>query len=398
MECRIQLHNQEQQSFDWCKLDNASGEIKSSGTSELSALSRLCEDCTKTIVFISQQNILLTSPVLPPKASKQQINAIAYTIEEQLAEDIEDCFFATHSQLPDNSVPVAVINREELDAAVKLLSKNHVNSRWILPQIYLCPWSNDSDFLASICEVKEGYLIRTGEHVGLFCQRSVLKQMLKILEQSKTADKNKVIFYSAEESIDFGDSSLVIEQQTSIELLAQPVNTQTSINFKQKDYQTSRQWMGIIRQWKWPLVALVLLTIVSIAGNLILSWQKKMIYEDLISQQKEVLLERMPDIRVTDHPKNQLVKMLADSQNSGGQVGFVDFLHEYSKLKSEFKAVETQKIQYQQLSMAVNLETKDLNSLESFRSRLEQSEFQSEIDNVNISPGKTTGRLVMRVK
>ncbi len=398
MQCRIQFHDKELQEFDWCKLDSISEEIIAEGKSASTELASLCSECDKTIVFMPQQNILLTSPVLPAKANKQQLNAISYTIEEFVAEDIENCFFAILSQQGDNSVPVAVINRSLMDKAVELLSESHINTRLILPQIYLCPWFNDEDLLATICQLEEGYLIRTGQHDGLFCQLTVLNQVLAVLAQNNSSTRNRVILYSGETLPELESSSLQIEPQAAINLLSQVIDTASCINLKQKEYESSHQWMGLLKQWKWPMVAMLLLAVVFVTGSLINSWQKNKIYNDIISQQQQVLLQHIPDIQVTDQPKRQLVKMLADNQGNSGQVGFLDLLHEYSRLKAEFKAVETQKIQYQQSHLAVNLETSDLNSMESFRSRLQESQYQADIENVNISPDKTTGRLVMGVK
>ncbi|MCK4707545.1 MAG: hypothetical protein KAU21_02925, partial [Gammaproteobacteria bacterium] len=108
MECRVQFHDISLQIIDWCRLDSSSGEVIESGVSDSAQLAEICSGSTKTLVFLPQQNILLTSPQLPPKANKQQLNSIAYSVEEYLAEDIENCFFAVLAQQADHSVPVAV--------------------------------------------------------------------------------------------------------------------------------------------------------------------------------------------------------------------------------------------------------------------------------------------------
>ena len=71
-------------------------------------------------------------------------------------------------------------------------------------------------------------------------------------------------------------------------------------------------------------------------------------------------------------------------------------LHEFSVLISGFDDIKTSRIQYQQSQLLVNLQSKNLTSLESLRNRLAQSEFDAQIDNVNISPQQTTGRLVLQ--
>jgi len=396
MQCRIQFHPDHIDRFEWCKLDETSGELIESGVSGSDELSSVCADNSQVLVFIPQQDILLTSPVLPPKASKQQLNAIAFNIEELLAEDIEDCFFAALAQTPDHAVPVAVINRDEMDEWMKLLSSIHVNARYVLPQIYLCPWLADDDLLASVCPVDEGYLIRTGKHDGLFCQKTILHQMLTLLEKNKSSDQNRVIIFGDDTLTDLEFSKLVIDHQESINLLAQTIDIPSCINLKQKDYQSSHQWVGLFKSWRWTMATLFLLVVVFSAGLLLDGLKKERLYTDILSQQHALMNKYLPGFEVGNQPKKQLIKVLSESRGGEGRVSFLDLLHEYSSLKTEFSAIKTLKIQYQKFNLVVSLEASDLNSMESFRDRLGKSSYPAQIENVNINPDKTTGRLVMR--
>jgi len=396
MHCRIQFHHDDEDQFDWCKLDEVSGEVIKSGTSSFDELTTVCAESSKTLVFIPQQNILLASPVLPPKASNQQLNAIAFSIEELMAEDIEDCFFAVLAQQDDHSVPVAVINREAMDGWMQLLTSNHIHAGFVLPQIYLCPWSTDDDLLATICPVEEGFLIRTGKHDGMFCQHAILSKMVTLLEKNKSSTKSRIVIYGEDVLADFKSTDIVFEQQSAIDILSQPVELQSCINLKQKDYQTSHQWLGVVKKWRWPMIAMTLLAVLLAAGTLLDGWKKEQHYMDLVNQQKAVINQYLPGLTVGNQPKKQLIKVLADSRGSEGQVSFLDLLHEYSNLKTGLSGIKTQKILYQQSRLVVNLEAGDLNSMETFRSKLEKSRFPAQIENVNINPDKTTGRLVMR--
>jgi len=395
MEYRIQFVDSNLQRVDWCKLDSSSGEVIESGSSDADKLSEICSGPTKTIVFLPQQNILLSTPLLPPKANKQQINSIAFTIEDYLAVDIDDCFFAVLKQQADHTVPVAVINVDIMDKLIELLTHHHITASLILPQIYLCPWSDDKTLLATICPVQDGFLIRTGQHEGIFCHQGILSQTVSILEKNKSASQSKLIIYSDNLPDDFDAGKVDVEQQAAIKLLAQSVDVQSCINLKQKNYETSHLWMEGFKKWQWPMAALVLLVTVFFAGNILNNFQKEKIYGGLIDQQKALLKQHLPNIVVNNDPKRQLIELLADNQ-SGGQVGFLDLLHEYSRLKKGYEAVSSEKIIYQQSSLVINLETSDLNSMESFRVRLESSNYSVDIENVNINPDKTTGRLVMR--
>lgn len=396
MECRIRFHDKSFQHFDWCKLEKGSGTVSDSGTSSADELKTICLEAEKIIVFLAQQNILLASPELPSGANKQQLNAIAYAVEEQLAEDIENCFFAVAAQQADHSVPVAVINREIMNDCVELLASHHVNASLILPEGYLCPWSDEDDFLAGICPVPNGYLIRYGQHKALFCHTPILSQLLTLLSQQKSSNQSRLNLYADDIDPEFELEGLSINRLGAINLLSQPVDLQLCVNLKQKEFKSTYQWFELLKHWQWPAVAMILLGLVFFASNLLDLWEKDKTYNALINQQKSLLKEYLPNVATSGQPKKQLIQVLAENSSGPGQAGFVDLLHEYSRLKSGFDSIDTNKILYQQSSLVINLESKNLESLESFRTKLEQSRFAVEIENININPDKTTGRLVMR--
>ena len=398
MECRIQFLDKSLQQFDWCKLEMATGKLMAAGRSSSDELRSICAESQKVVVFVPQQNVLLTAAQFPARANNQQLGAIDYSIEEFLGQDVEGCFVAITAQQADHKVPVAVIDRQIMDDCIQLLSRLNINARYILPQVYLCPWSEDVELLASICPFEEGYLIRTGLHEGLYCHASILQPLLKQLKLQKSAEQNRLDIYASEFELELTDEGLSINRHQSLDLLSQPLNLQHCINLKQKEYQSSHQWLGLTRKWRWPMVAVLLLLLVVISSNLLEVWNKQQILDDLISQQQVLLGQYLPDQEPSSQPKKQLVKTLSENQSLMGKTGFLDLLHEYSQLKAQFSSLTTDKVQYQQSRLIINLEASDLRSMEAFRAKLEASPYAAEIENVSINPDKTTGRLVMREK
>jgi len=398
MECRIQFLDKSLQQFDWCKLEATTGKPVEAGRSQADELRSICAESQKVLVFLPQQTLLLTAAQFPARANSQQLGAIAYSIEEFLGQDVEDCFIAITAQKADHTVPVAVIDRTIMDDCIKLLFEQHISARFILPQIYLCPWSDDAALLASICSFEDGYLIRTGLHEGLFCHASIVHALLEHLLLQKTGEQTRLDIYATEFEPEFSAEGLSIERYQSLDLLAQPLNLQNCINLKQKEYQSSHQWLGLTKKWRWPIVATALLVLVLVTSNLLDMFQKQQALDDLIVQQQTLLSQYLPDLEPSAQPKRQLIKVLSENQGLMGKTGFVDLLHEYSQLKSEFNTLSTDKIQYQQSRLIIYLEASDLRSMEAFRAKLEASPYQAEIENVSINPDKTTGRLVMQEK
>ncbi len=396
MLCRILFHDKTLSNFDWVKLDESMGIIKQSGSAGADELKEICSSASTTIIFLPQVDILMTAAHYPARVNKQQLNAIDFAIEDQLAEDIEDCFFAVTGQQADFSIPVAVINRKIMDDCVELLSKQHVIVDLILPQIYLAPWSGEEDLLASICSATDGIMVRYGAHSGLFCQPSILDEVIDLLYRDQSSGRNRIEVYSDNITPGLRFEGLTIDQRGTVEPLSQSIDRNACINLKQKEYQSTHQWVELFKSWKFPLVAMVILGLIMFSSFLIDVREKNVMYHDLIARQQILLKQHLPEMASGDQPKKQLIELLRDTESNEGQAGFVDLLHEYSRLKSGFSAISTHKVLYQNSDLIVNIETDELKTLESFRANLEKSRFDVEIENVNIDPDKTTGRLVMR--
>jgi general secretion pathway protein L len=390
---RILFHNSSLQRFDWCRFDSELGKIET-GHAEIEQLGRIFPSGTPVTVFIPQQMLLQTSAQMPPRANKQQLNAISYAIEDQLAEDIENCFFAVLPQQDDGSVPVAVIDQQKMDEISSLLAEYHLQVRLILPQMYLCPWSGDASVIASVCPIRQGYLIRTAEHEGFYCEASVLPQILKLVSrQSDQKDQQVICFGGVPAQLEI--ANVEFKAQPQMDLLTQDVVEAGCLNLKQKQYQSSHQWKASLRRWKWPLFALILLMVVFISDAVIDLWQQKNLLNTLLQQQNALLEKNLPELAGSDTPRLELTKYLADHRGGAEQMGFLDQLYEFVRLTEGLTQLKTGKIQFQKSSLIVDLESKDLKSLESLRTKLGQSSFKARIDNVNINPEKTTGRLIM---
>lgn len=390
---RILFHDFSLMRFDWCRFDTESGDVKY-GHAEVEQLGRIFDPGTSVIVFIPQQLLLLTSAQLPPRASKQQLNAISYAIEDQLAEDIEECFFAVYPQQDDGGVPVAVINQQLMDAVVGKLAEYHISARLILPQVYLCPWDDDPSVIASVCSWRNGFLVRDGLHSGLYCESAVLSQVLQLISQQSSETEQKIVVYG-DISWPPDKSDVEVVSRPARELITQDIEETGCINLKQKQYQSSHQWFNVLRLWKWPAAAMALLLLIVLASGFIGMWEQQQSLDRLIQQQNALLKQYLPDLADSSHPKDDLVRYLAENRSGGVEQGFLQQLHEFVRLKEGLNALKTGKMVYQKSNLVVDLESSDLKSLEALRSKLNQSSFSAKIENVNISPEKTTGRLIL---
>lgn len=395
MECRLLIHNSDLQQFSWSKLDSTTGDMLESGVATSENLTEMGASCSRITVYLPMQDILLTTHQFPHKVNKQQLNAIAYTVEDSLAQDIEDCFFSTTPGQGQHQVDVAVIDREKMDLYASFLSSHQINAHSILPQIYLCPWSDDAELLATVCAHDEGYIVRYGINSGFYSAGPALNRNLKLLISQSADEQTRLEIYAKDVNLRFDQEELKVVNLAPIETLAQKRDPRHTLDLKQKEHRSSYQVFSTLKHWKWPIASAVLLVILLVAIQLIDRHQKQLELDSIYNDQHVLLKKYLPDASPGDSSKKQLIKALSSFENGQGGAGFIDFMHEYSRLKSEFPAVKTSRIQFFDSKLVINLESKNLSSLEAFRSKLAQSRFKANIEDVNISPEKTSGRLVM---
>ncbi len=393
MSCRIQFLDGDLTRFQWRRVDVAGKQ--ESGEADSGELKQVCAKAGPVSVFLPQQDILLTRAMLPPRASKQQLNAIAFAIEEQLADDIDDDFFAVLPQQADHSVPVAVISRDIMDRLTALLGEQHVQSRHVLPQVYLCPISHEDDWLASVCALEDGYLVRYGQHAGFYCSPAALGKALALLRARFPQNPGRVDFYGDDAPPELQHGGLQCQQFSRLDPLAGEIEFATCINLKQKEYQSSNAWLGLIKSWRWPLLAVMLLLAVFGANTLVGYWRMDAELRDLVGQQQQLLKTHLPEVTPGAHPKDQLVKALAANRSPDQDAGFLNLLHEYAELNSSVRGLTTSKILFQQSRLVVNVESQDLRSLDALREKLASSRFPASVENVNIKPEQTTARVIL---
>ncbi|MBT3624922.1 MAG: hypothetical protein HN738_17565 [Gammaproteobacteria bacterium] len=101
--------------FEWLIFDS-SGRKKTEGFGSASQFNeRFEEKFDGRAVFVAPgEEVLLTIANIPSKQYRQIVQAVPYAIEEQLAMDVEECFFSLGSRNINDQVQVAVVERSRI--------------------------------------------------------------------------------------------------------------------------------------------------------------------------------------------------------------------------------------------------------------------------------------------
>lgn len=76
----------------------------------------------RLVVLVPGVEVVATEAVLPSASPARQRKMLPYSLEDALAEDIDNVFFAVGARRPSGTVPVAVVSRERLEAWLAALA------------------------------------------------------------------------------------------------------------------------------------------------------------------------------------------------------------------------------------------------------------------------------------
>ena len=101
--------------FEWLIFDS-SGRKKTDGLGSATQFNESFEErFDGRVVFVAPgEEVLLTIANIPSKQHRQIVQAVPYAIEEQLAMDVEDCFFSLGLRNANGQIQVAVVERSQI--------------------------------------------------------------------------------------------------------------------------------------------------------------------------------------------------------------------------------------------------------------------------------------------
>lgn len=134
----------------------------------------------KTIVLVPGHQVALHSVNIPSKQSRQIRQALPFALEESLANEIEDNFFAIGPRGADGELNVAVVTHAKLKYWLGQLEKSHLNADVMLAETQLIPCVKNSQTLVVGADTS---WLRSNEFQGISFANSLLETVLKSLGQ-----------------------------------------------------------------------------------------------------------------------------------------------------------------------------------------------------------------------
>ncbi len=136
--------------LDWLLLDDSGSEVRLRGRGTFDEFKDLIADIHwqgDTRLLIGGEHVLLTHANIPSKQQRQIVQAVPFAVEEQLADDIDDCHFALGKRIADNSLEVLIVNRIWFEQQLRSLREIDLEPIFVGVDFLMIPHGDGTNIL-----------------------------------------------------------------------------------------------------------------------------------------------------------------------------------------------------------------------------------------------------------
>lgn len=389
-------------SVDWIFQDK-NGRCLSSGKGQLEEMfvdQPLDEVSFKVSGILAGEQVLLTSITVPSKPTRQIIQVVPYLAEEQLASDVEDCFFAIGKRTGDE-LSIAVVDRAWFEGILDSLKAVNLSPLVMAVETDLLSLPDQS---AIYIDDERAHLLLSARK-GLSTEIDQLSQLVTLTspELSETVsvvrfvDDHPKVELVLDEIATLDTLNLVHESQpgSCLEYMASRINS-SSLDMLQGPYAVRKKQNG---SGSW------LKTVVWATLGVLLFQFCLMLAEGIyINNQAEALATESEKLYRSVHPRDKSISNMRRRWNGHlGQVnpsaktGFMGLL---SQAAAPIRAngLEIQNINYNESrgDLVFQLEAQRSEQLMLYVERLSDQGMDAEIGTISQDDGRVRGSIRIR--
>lgn len=407
----IRLGSQADDTIHWLVWSEQEQEIIASGElankDHLASLQQRASG-RSTTVFVPASDIKLQKVEVPAKTNRQFIQAIPYMLEEDIAADVDDCFFATGNKYFDGEndchyMEVAVINDQKMQNWLAWLTDAGIRCQKVLPDVLALPCHVKA---LSVLQLGEQWLIRSGEFSGIAAEQQELLLWLELLAgQFKTDEEQsitKLYYYSALPQELYNNPSyerIEAECLPALQLLGQQA-ANVSINLRQGRYQFKKDSSKNFKIWR----SAAIVAGVALAINLV----DKGLTVHQLNQQADVLEEKIKQTYVAAFPsgknlsvaiiKKELGRKLKQLGGGQQQAAFLPLIEASASAFAEVPDLKPDNIRFdaKRGEIRLNATGSNFQSFERFKAAAEKNSLSIEQGSLNNQGDQVVGSISIK--
>ena len=358
----------------------------------MAQLNALLQNDRNSVIFAfpSEQATLLTHEVA--KAERKLLTqSLPYSLEDRLAEDIDDLHFA-HRWLNEDEVAVVVVRKALMDEWQREPAISPV-AQWVPDTLLL---SAVSDQWTVVIE-ENRCLVRISEQQAFVCQPDLLNVFLSASLEAK-APASIIVYCASESEVPQLDSNLKelvsVRKGAWLDAVVMGDQAPALLNVRQGAYVSILPWAKWWRQWRW--VAASFLVAATVQGALSYVQLQQAVDVNLgIRRDIEVRYRDVyPQGAIVDAEK-QLERQLRSLRGDAQSAGFMSLLEQAGAVLTSVPGTQLLNLNYTDRNgqLGLTLMASDFESLETLRSKLTNAGLKVELENSNAQGDQVRARL-----
>jgi general secretion pathway protein L len=391
----IRLGATEADPISWLVWSTAEEEIIASGElANADALSTLAERAghRAVIALAPSSEILLKWVALPPRAGRKVLSALPFMLEDELATDISEQFFAMGPKVGDSQA-VAVVSHAKLQMWQQWLADAGLFCNHLIPDVLAVPVTENG---WSVLTLGEQMLVRQDTFKGIQGEQAWLLPTLGHFTSQQEAPvvitNYAGIDLSAMPNITVNDAPL----ELPMHVLAKEAMS-SSFNLLQGEYKVKRTRNNAWTQWRVAAVLAVLVLCTSLVDKTVTLYQLKSENAALTSEIDQAVKSGFPNIGVYRNVKLKLQYELDKLSKSGGDASMLVMLDQLSEAFASTQVKpQTLRFDATRTEIRIQAQGKSFEALEQFRRQAEGAGFTVEQGAINNRDDNVIGTVSIR--
>lgn len=354
----IRLGSQAQDEISWLVFNSAEQEIIASGVlSNAEQLTELTAKAQQRVVniFVPGSDVLLKRIALPTKSQRSMRAAVPYMLEDELAQDVDELFFAYADNVADdeNNCFVAIVESAQMQLWLGWLAKAKIKIKTLQSEVLAMPYKQgewSAIALHSSNNVVNQIVLRQGEWQGCTLDNQAWQFTVEHIfstpkhsNNSQEEIENDAVTLNAYSELPniVGTSSHIkvikAEEELPLALLAQHCQRKP-FNLLQGEFKVTEKRSLVLTNWLWAAGLVLCAVLVNVGYKSAQLWQlstqQAQVEEQIIARYKKVF-PRTKRVRIGTI-KSQLNKKIAQLGGVSDSSGFLAML---SKVQPAFTQV-----------------------------------------------------------
>lgn len=391
----VRLGSHQDAPINWLVWSSSEEEIIASGElPNAEALSTLSERAGQrpVIALAPTSDVLLKWVTLPPRAGRKVLSALPFMLEDELANDISEQFFAIGPKKA-NEQAVAIVSHEKMTLWRSWMEQAGLFCDRLIPDVLAVPHYESG---WSVLTVGDNLLVRQDSFAGL---QGEITWMLPMLSHytSQQEDLTKISNYADMDLSSLPNTDIsAAPLELPMHVLAKEAMA-CKFNLFQGTYVVKRKRTGNLQQWRVAAVLGVLALSTALVDKTVTLYQLKSQNDALGAQIDETVNSGFPNIGGYRNVKLKLQSELNKLQQGGGDASMLLMLEQLASA-FEQSSVHPQTLRFDASRTELRLQAvgQSFEAIEQFTRFAQQAGFTVEQGAINNRDDVVIGTVSIR--